>query len=373
MSLLIGIDFGLNQDHYGCYLFIPSSNMSSSKKKFKKPLSVHVTTIAKHDHDDDDDKDEPSFKRDGGNGPEAQLQQVLETCDVLPILSRKHVPLKRADTDLVFLGHRISKIRNIYQTCKFEIMGYTPVDSQGNLYPTLDSIRDRELIQPRFDDMIRRVASVTCYIGLHREDALRDIPEPGFHGRSWLNGFLKSFRSIQRDYERLRVDIIYHALVLVYIMAADTSKNVAFDGMYSKTFASAIRIIRDSIPSTDDTFAHDPEFIDLYMRSHNGIIPSAADDIEEVRYHYSKFICNMSTLEYSLRPYMQRFFPGAETLSIVSLVGFVAELFRINLLRWDRVHGVTIPRVRRVLEVFSYDMEPEFHRGNYNLTALFNK
>jgi hypothetical protein len=294
-----------------------------------------------------------------------------DNVQVLPLLTYKHMLLKQADTDLAFLANRIDKIRNIIHTCKFELMGYSPMDSEGNLVPTLESIRGHDLIQTRFDEMTRRVACVKCYIGLHSEATLGDIPEPGYNGHKWLKGFLQTFRGMKRDFEALRADIIYQTLILVYIVAADTSKNVAFDGMYAKTFSMALWIIRDSIPSTDDTFAYDPEFIHLYKKSHDGRTPSM-DNLEQVRYEYSKYICSISTLEYSLRSYMQRFFPGAESLSIVSLVGFVAELFRINLIRWDRTHGVNIPRVRRVLEVFSYEMEPEFHRGNYNLTVLFN-
>jgi len=266
--------------------------------------------------------------------------------ELLPIVTRKHMLCKQANTDLAFVSNRIASIRRIMQTCHFEFMGWLPIDEQGNLVPPLDHHQPEDQIQWRVDDMTRRVASLTCYIGLHKEETQENIPEVGLTGRAWLKEFLVDFRRVRHEYTNLCMDTIYHTMVLVFIVGVDTANNTAFNTLYGKTFSVAMVILRDALPPTDDM---------------------------EARAEFCKYLMRVRVKEYKTLDYMQRLLPGAASLSVASLVQHVAELFRLNLLRWDRTHGLALPQVRRVLETLAFEMEPMFDRGVYDLTSLFNK
>jgi|SRR5688572_26793460 len=238
-----------------------------------------------------------------------------------------------ADIELALLADAIAQRRALIKTKHFEWIGFSAIDDKGNFVPPACD----DTIQAQYDRMVERVAAMKCYKGLCAPDTA---------GHYWIKGFLKAFRLQKKEFEALRMDVIYHTMALVFLVGLDMTANAAFNFLYGPMFYRAMDILYESMPATGD---------------------------EEARVEFAKGLMMRRTLEYGARSPMRRFFPGAASLSTAALVEHVAELFRINLQRWDRTHGLALPRVRRMLEVFAYDLVPQFDAGVYDLSALFNK
>ncbi len=254
---------------------------------------------------------------------------VLDSTDRPPTL------YEQADTDLVLLSAWIAEMHERVTTKPFKWIGFSPVDIQGNYVPPLSPDEDR--IQCMFDDLTRRIASLSCHVRLRARPA----------GHAWFKKWRLAYQCAERDMAELRVDIIHQSMMLVYFVGADTANNTTFDILYGRTFAAAYMIIRDTLPLTAGGTA--------------------------VRDEYCRYLMNTRTRDYAKLPFMKHFFPGAASLSTAALVAHVAELFRLNLQRWDRSHALALPRVRRVLEVMAFELEPQFNMGVYDLTALLNE
>lgn len=252
------------------------------------------------------------------------------------ILDTYHPPTlyDQADMDLVLISESIAEMRGRVMTKPFEWIGFSPVDNLGNYVPALSADEDR--IQDMFDAITRRIASLSCHVRLRGDPA----------ACAWLKQWRKDYLRVKGYLDELRVDIIYQTMTLIYLVGADTANNTTFDVLYGRTFAAAYMIIRDTLPLTDGGTA--------------------------VRDEWCRYLMNYRTIEYAELPFMKHFFPGAVSLSTASLVAHVAHLFRLNLQRWDRTHALTIPRVRRVLEVMAFELEPQFNMGIYDLSVLLN-
>jgi hypothetical protein len=238
-----------------------------------------------------------------------------------------------ADIELALLADAIAQRRALIRSKHFEWLGFSAIDDDGNFVP----LPCDDTIQAQYDRMVERVAAMKCYKGLCARDTA---------GYYWIKGFLKAFRLQKQEFEALRMDVIDHTMALVFLVGMDTTANAGFNFLYGPMFYRAMDVLYESMPPTAN---------------------------EEARVEFAKGLMMRRTLEYSARAPMRRFFPGAGSLSTAALVEHVAELFRINLQRWDRTHGLALPRVRRMLEVFAYELVPQFDQGVYDLSALFNK
>jgi len=252
----------------------------------------------------------------------------------------KHLLCKDADTELIFMQERIQRIRAIIPGSHYHMLGFTPIDKSGSPVPAPPTSR---LIQKRMDDMEKTVLHVSCYVKLHAQTA--GIPDVDFDGRVWLKDFLKQWRKVQRMFRGLVEDVVYQMITLFVGVGLDAAQHASFYTKYQKTITGAMEAIKCALPPSDKP---------------------------HVQSEFCAYFIQRRFRQYIELPPMQRLVPDASSLSERVLVQRFAQLFEINLKRWDRCHGVRLPQVRRILEVFAYDMERKYNEGIYTLTPLFS-
>lgn len=220
-----------------------------------------------------------------------------------------------ADAELARLRKVISSLHKIIPASGFHMLGLGPIDSQGSLIPPPPT---QPLVQELMDEMENSVMRVKCYAAL--------CPA----ARPWLDGFLKKYRKVRAKFVRLVTDVTYQMVTLLVGVGHDAKRNPVFYAKYKETIGMAARIVQHALPHSD-AVENQPDFCSAFLKTR----------IEE----------------YAILTPDRWLVCDSGSLSERALVGRFARLFEINLLRWDRAHGLRLPVVRRVLEFFAYELE----------------
>jgi hypothetical protein len=222
---------------------------------------------------------------------------------------------------------------------KMPVRPYPQLGWRG-LAPVLEN--DARPIQQRMDDMEKTVGQVTCYVKLLA--STRGIRIGKLDGRTWLKGFHEKYRKTQARFRRLIEDAVYQTMTLFIAIGLDAQQHATLAPKMEKALTAAMGIVKRALPRSEN-----PELQSAFC------FAFAEHRIKEYL---------------SLSP-MERLVPDAASLSERALVQRFARLFELNLQRWDRCHGLRLPQVRRILEVFAYEMEDKFAQGIYDLVPLF--
>jgi len=254
----------------------------------------------------------------------------------------KHLLCKDADTELAFMTERIAVIRQVISSSRFRFLGHHPIDKAGqHIVPPIPTSL---MIQERMDAFETTILHVRCYIKL-RGNSTSGIPDVGFDGAQWFKELLHQFRLTQQAFRGLVDDVLYQMLRLFVGVGIDIASHASLYKHLQKSLTGAIERIKRAFQPRDNPDAH-TEFCAYFIQ-----------------------ICFK---EYTLLPVTERLIPVAATLGQTALVQHVACLFQVNLKRWDRMHGLRVPAVRRLLEVFAYELEDAFTGDTCDLTPRFD-
>jgi len=236
------------------------------------------------------------------------------------------------------------ELKSIRSTIKQlrERMPVRPYSQLGwrDLAPAL--INDARPLQQRMDDMEKTIGQVTCYVKLLANT--RGVRIGKLDGRAWLKGFREKYRETRANMQHLFEDVVYHTMTLFIAIGLDAQQCTTLAPKMQKALAAAMGVVKHALPRSGN-----PE------RQHAFCFAFAEYRIKE----------------YLSLPPMERLVPDAASLSERALLRRFAWLCALNLQHWDRCHGIHLPRVRRLLEVFAYEMEGRFAHGIYDLVPLF--
>jgi hypothetical protein len=242
------------------------------------------------------------------------------------------------DTEMVYLTERIAVIHKGIEANHFVYMSFAPMTSSGQLVPPVPV----SLIQERFNALEEYIVPIQCYIKLRGRNAVDDIPSEGENGLEWLREFQKVFNGVKKQFARLRQDVIVWHLTLLLACGKDVRSNKVFYKRFGKLLSASVTIVFQEL---------------------------AAPGTEEFWWNCVKE--RMAKYE-TLRP-MERLIPDAGSLSEEKLVSRVADLFFINLQRWDRIHGMDIPTTYSIMRYFAFEFETKFRLGIFDIYPALSK
>jgi len=237
-----------------------------------------------------------------------------------------------AESELVWINERIVSLRSYFRHCDFKQLGFSPIAKDGSLLPPPPGPRTPKNIQDRWTAFGEHLAGIITYVKIGGKE-----PRP-----LWLKEVLHYYRKTKEEFTGLQQDIVLWNTTLVMAIGIDVSNNQAFSQHYIKTMALAATLMREEMKDAGPV--HLP-FLNMALKAR--------------------------IQAYITAPIMSRLVPDAASLGEGALVTRVSALFLLNLRRWDRTHGMALPRVRRILEAMAFALEPAFERGVYGMDSYF--
>lgn len=245
----------------------------------------------------------------------------------------KHIICLQADQNLALVELKINDIHRLITKESYKLIQAPEVPEPHTL----------PMIQERFNNIEREASTVACYVKI-RGDRVANLPTPGEDGRKWLKGYRQVVHDVRTKFLKLRDDIVFLSLCLVSFIQLDTQDNHQFREKYKSTLEAAKELI----------FA---EFQNYQQK-------------ESVR-EFWRYRIDKNEAAYKEFPIQEQLFPDRASLSLRALVMRVSDLCLRNLRQWDRFHGLKIPQVHRILEVFAFEMVDAFDSGHYDLQSRF--
>jgi hypothetical protein len=186
------------------------------------------------------------------------------------------------------------------------------------------------------------VAALGCYVALRPDAVVRKEPV-----KEWFTGFLHAFHETRVVYRNACQDITVLILAFLGMIYADALGHATFGKRYAASFDVAVSRVQAELPT---------------------------DEAGEAWVHLWNPMVLRLVRDYPFRTLTgERFLLGTATLGEYAMVDLCARAFRHVLMTWDVMHGLALPRVRRILAVFAYDMVPLYEQKRYLLTPLFDQ
>jgi predicted transcriptional regulator len=288
-----------------------------------------------------------------------------------------------AETEITQLQKRLRKVSNRYNDMGLSIMHYPPIG------PNLKTRSDSSL-QESMDAIRLKMPSLRCYMSFRSNERWKKIKG--------------DFAILEDTFDKLAKDVIFSVLSLLTCVWADTAVNQEFDKKYHMLFDEAMRIIYYDLTGKYGTESaeHHIEVLKSAKSQKPKKFVKTRDMIEHdalhQKYSYRTMFAKLLTMPVELgavatsdeiiknywgcrvakikndypASVIIQFIPDVECMNEYDIVMAIGAIFRMNLYRWEHTHGFRIPNTRRVLEVFAYDLEKMWRRGEYNITSLLH-
>jgi hypothetical protein len=248
----------------------------------------------------------------------------------------KHCLCRMADEELLFVSMALGKIHAFFADPSCPWAGWL---SQNNFFRAPPH---QLTLQARYTKLQQAVAALRCYVALRPDAVVGKEPV-----KEWFAGFLHAFRETRVVYRNACQDITVLILAFLGMIYTDALKHTSFGKRYAASFDSAVSRVEAELP---------------------------ADEAGEAWALLWKPMVLRLVRDYPFRTITgERFLLGTASLGEYAMVDLCARAFRHVLDTWDVMHDLAIPRVRRVLAVFAYEMVPLYEQKRYLLTPLFDQ
>jgi hypothetical protein len=310
----------------------------------------------------------------------------------------KCVAFKSISEDLSLLRGEIRDVRDMVQS---ETLADLVRVSPGLL------LWERPRFPERLAEIESQLASVRCYLRLRWPG---DMCPP--LTKTWFKDLCVVLDQTRKELDGLRVDVTFEAVRVLFSLGVDLASNAAFTSVYTDMglfVGAAVEQCAHAIGRPLTLGEYTAYVLQVKREKYTTLVvpknltrprllkrlvkQGSCDTPEKAtKYYLGKMQANLpKTIErgrdvptfmtwytkqqgyrYQAAHPMVRFIPGAASLGVSVLVEKTAAIAHGMLKRWERMHGLELPNVRRTLEVLAYHMPKRFEGGCYDLQSLLS-